>query len=231
MILGSKAVGTVAYLGGLPAVLEQFCWSWGQMIAYNAEWIQPGQYIHYERSAYSDHAPARNALATRFLGDWLIQLDTDHIFEPDLAARLLWTADKYQVDVLSGVYQMKQPPHVPVLFEWTGPEESPGLQPLAAWPGGVKVLQIGSAGGGCLFVRRSVFDRIANELQEEPFDKIFPYSEDHSFFLRLRRLEIPAYAALNIHCHHLRVTPVTFDDLPQPGELPTSEPFPVKGFA
>jgi hypothetical protein len=230
MIIGSKAIGTVAYLGGLPAVLEQFCWSWGQMAAFNAEWCDEGVHIHLERSAFSDHAPARNALVSRFVGDWLVQLDTDHVFEPDIVARMVMIANKHDLDVVSGLYQMKQPPHVPVLFQWVGPEDAPGLQPMAVWPDNVKVVQIGSAGGGCLFVRRRVFDRIATELNEQPFDKIFPYSEDHSFFLRLKRLNIEAYAALNVHCHHLRISPVTLDDLPQNGKLQQSELFEVKGY-
>lgn len=220
----------MAYMGGLPALLESFCWSWGQMIAFNAEWVEPGRYIHYERSSYSDHAPARNALVTRFLGDWLVQMDTDHVFEPDILARLVMTADKYGLDVLSGLYQMKQPPHVPVLYQWVGPESSPGLQPMATWDRSLKVIEIGSAGGGCLFVRRQVFDQIADELKEKPFDRIHPYSEDHSFFVRLKRLGITPYAALNIQCHHLKIAPVTLSDLPQNGDLQTSELFPVKGY-
>lgn len=230
MILGNKAIGTVAYLGGLPALLESFCWSWGQMIAYNAEWVEPGRYVHYERSTFSDHAPARNNLVSSFLGDWLVQLDTDHAFEPDLINRLVWTADNLGLDVLSGIYQMKQSPHVPVIYQWIGPDDAPGLQPMASWDKRLKVVQIGSAGGGCLFVRRSVFDRIVNELNEQPFDRLNSYSEDHSFFLRLKRLDIPAYAALNIECNHLRVTPVTLDDLPQNGQVMMSEPFKVRGY-
>ena len=229
-MIGNKAIGTVAYMGGLPAILEAFAWSWGQMIAYNAEWCGSGTYVHYERSTYSDHAPARNALASRFLGNWLIQLDTDHAFEPDIVARLVHYADSLNLDVLSGIYLMKNEPHLPVLYQWTGPEDAPGLQPLATWDKRLKVVEVGSAGGGCLFARRKVFDRIVNELKTEPFDRIHPYSEDHSFFLRLKQLKITAYAALNIECNHLRVTPVTLDDLPLNGSFQISEPFKMKGF-
>lgn len=230
MLLGNKSIGTVAYMGGLPAILESFCWAWGQMVAFNAEWVGEGTYVHYERSTYSDHAPARNALATRFLGDWLIQLDTDHVFEPDIVQRLVYTADKLGIDVLSGIYQMKSPPHLPVIYQWVGPEDSPGLQPMAMWDEKLKVVEIGSAGGGCLFVRRSVFDQITSELKEEPFDRIHPFSEDHSFFIRLKKLGIKAYAALNIECNHLKVTSIGFQDLPKLGELQISKPFEVRGY-
>ncbi len=232
MLLGSKAIGTVAYMGGLPAVLESFAWSWGQMVQYNQEMLCTGtQYVHYDRAAISDHGPARNSLVSRFLGDWLIQMDTDHRFDPDIVARLVRTADEAGIDVLSAVYQMKNAPHVPVLFQWVG-DGPKGLQPLATWPKEARVLQIGSAGAGCLFVRRSVFDRltVANPT-EGAFDKIGVFSEDHSFFKRCADAGIPCYAAMHIQANHLRVVPVTDDDLPKTGELMVSELFPVGGFA
>ncbi len=230
MLLGRKAIGTVAYLGGLPAVLDSFCWSWGQMVQHNQELFCDGQqYVHYDRAAISDHGPARNSLVARFLGDWLVQMDTDHSFDPDIVARLVRTADEVGADVLSAVYQMKNPPHVPVLFQWVG--DPKGLQPMAVWPKEARVLQIGSSGGGCLFVRRSVFDRLATAYPTfGAFDKVHPFSEDHSFFLRCFEQKISCYAAMHIHANHLRVVPVTEDDLPKDGELMVSDLFPVGGF-
>lgn len=230
MLLGRKAIGTCAYLGGLPAVLEQFTWSWSQMVAYNGEFLDTDRnYIHYMRSTISDHAPARNNLVAKFLGDWLIQFDTDHMFEPDIAARMIRTANEYDVDVLSAVYQLKNPPHVPVLYQWVDTGNGVGLQPMARWDKKAKLIQIGSAGGGCLFVRRKVFDVLCTKYKDGPFDKEYPFSEDHSFFKKCRECDIKCYAAMNIHCNHLRVAPVTLDDLNDEG-LQVSELFPVGGF-
>lgn len=232
MLVGRKAIGTVAYLGGLPSVLEAFTWSWGQMVAYNAEFLADSKkYVHYARSTFSDHGPARNSLVTAFLGDWLVQLDTDHMFDPDIVGRLLRLANKYEIDVLSGLYQLKNPPHLPVLYQWVSGDKGKtfGLQPIAQWKaqpdfeGRAELMRIGSAGGGCLFVRRSVFDRISRKYNCGPFDKVGVFSEDHSFFHRLRELEIPAYAAMNVHCNHLRVAPVTLNDLDHYGFV--GEPF------
>lgn len=218
MLLGRKAIGTVAYMGGLPAVLEKFTWSWGQMVQFNAEMLCEGtKYVHYMRTAISDHAPARNNLVSKFLGDWLVLFDTDHEFDPDIVTRLVRLADAYDVDVLSGVYQMKNSPHVPVLFQWVKIAEDSdelGLQPMVKWDKRAQLMQIGSAGAGCLFIRRKVFDALATAFPKEgAFDKIHPFSEDHSFFIRCRKLKIKAYAAMNVHCNHLRVVPVTLDDL------------------
>jgi len=119
---------------------------------------------------------------------------------------------------------------LPVLFQWmdVGAKEK-GLQPLAHWPKEAKILQIGSAGGGCLFVRRKVFDAIANRYSEGAFDKIFPYSEDHSFFYRCKELGVKCYAAMNIHYNHIKIEPVAIEDL-DISELSVSEEFAVNGF-
>lgn len=231
MIFGRKPIGTVAYLGGLPCVLQTFAWCWGQMVQHNQELLcNADSYVHLARSTFSDHGPARNSLVSSFLGDWLIQFDTDHEFEPDITRRLVDLANEMQIDVLSAVYQFKSLPYLPVLYQWIQlPDGKQGLQPMATWPRDARALQIGSAGGGCLFVRRKVFDRIVSELKEQPFDRRDGFSEDHSFFLRCRLLEIKCYAAMQVHSNHLRIAPVTLSDL-DGIELPTSELFSVEGF-
>lgn len=218
-----RPIGTVAYMGGIPMVYEEFAWSWGQITAYNAEMLAPpGTFVHMTRARISDHAVARNGLADGFLGDWLVMLDTDHVPEPDIVARLVGAANRYGIDVLSGVYRMKGHPHHPVLYEWIpNPDDEDGpevLRQVVGWTIDAGFLEIGSAGGGCLFVRRSVFDRIRDELHELPFEHIPPYSEDHSFFYRCRRLGITPFAALHIKSHHLRVAAVTDADAFMPGK-------------
>ena len=39
MLIQSKTIGTVAYLGGLANVFEEFCWCWGQLIQFNNEYL------------------------------------------------------------------------------------------------------------------------------------------------------------------------------------------------
>ncbi len=116
-LVGRKAIGTVAYMGGLQAVAEAFCWSWGELLAYSAHSLcESNEYIHRDKSTMSWHAAARNGLADRMLGDWLFMLDTDHAFEPDLLGRLLHRLNEHQLDVVTGVYVFKRPPHSPVIF-------------------------------------------------------------------------------------------------------------------
>lgn len=222
---GKKALGTVGYMGGVMAVPELFCWSWGQLVQYNQEFLcDADHFIHYTRVTYSDHAPARNSMARDFLGDWLLQLDTDHMFDPDILARMLRVMKEVDADVLSAVYQMKTPPYAPVLYQ-----ENEGCKVIGKWPDDMEVMEIASGGGGCLLVRRHVFDRINTELKSEPFTRFEGFSEDHSFFRRCRELGVKTYAAMHIECNHLKVAPISLADY-QCDEFVLAAPQEVRGF-
>jgi hypothetical protein len=214
-LTGRKAIGTAAYMGGVPAVLEPFCWAWGQMVQYNAMYVcQANEYVHLDRAKISFHSWARNDLVDRFLGDWLFMLDTDHQPEPDILARLLHRMNEYDLDVIVGIYQYRYPPHPPVLYGWN----SGKLARLGKWNEDAPVQTIGGAGAGCLLVQRQVFDRIKNELHEQPFDVIGQGGEDLAFFDRLKRLNIKAYFDCGVECPHLTIKPVTLKDFKRPGK-------------
>ena len=218
MLISKRPIGTAAYLGGLGFLYEDFAWSFMQMIQYNSEFAcrpSQGEYIHLDRSTTSDRAGSRNVLAQRMLGDFLFMSDADHRFEPDLLTRMLAlfnvphpeTGDR--IDVLTGLYRYRSYPHLPVLYHYdptTGHHAHIGdldfTKPL---------VQVGCAGAGCLLVRRCVFDRIREELHEDPFAEMHPFSEDFSWFTRLRKLGIKVYVAPQIRSDHLLIKPVTDD--------------------
>jgi Glycosyltransferase like family 2 len=203
MLVKKRILGTCAYLGGVPSVGEYFCWSWSQLVAYNSAYVcGPNDQLHYDRALTSFHAAARNSLVKRMKGEFLFMLDTDHLFEPDLLARLLRILDTYaEVEVLTGVYTYKEPPYAPVLYHHT---EDGRILPLGAWDQKAELLQVDGAGAGCLLVKRSVYETIVRETGEWPFDIKLGLTEDHSFFRRLKELGIPAYCAPKVECHHVR---------------------------
>jgi Glycosyl transferase family 2 len=202
MLLANKCIGSVAYMGGVPAVLEDFCWSWGQMIQINSELLcNIGEYVYYNRAKASFHSMARNSLVDAMQGDWLLMFDTDHAFEPDICVRMVHRMNKYDIDVLSGVYTYKMPPFAPLLFK----EEEDQFRVIGKWEGGVDLYPMDSAGAGCLLVKRSVFDKIRKELKQSPFDIEYPFGEDHSFFRRCKKLGINTWFDPRIECHHLAV--------------------------
>lgn len=211
MLIAKKTLGTVSIMGGIQFCHTEFAYSLAQMVQYSNEYVcAPGEIVHLDRAQLSYHSSARNELAQRMLGDWVLMLDTDHAFAPDLLYRMLRLFNYYKLDVLTGVYHMRIEPFLPLLYCWN--DEKDGFQHLADWQTDVDIFQVDSAGAGCLMIRRSVIERIYEELNEEPFSITMPWSEDHSFFVRLRKLGIKAYAAPAIQCAHLRTQPITTDD-------------------
>lgn len=227
MLLANKPIGTIAYMDGLPAHLRNFTWSLVQMIQFNAEALcGPGEYVHYDRATDSFHSFARNNLAERMLGDWLLMLDTDHEFAPDLAVRMLDRLNVYKADVLVGFYQHKARPYAPVIYMRN---KRRLFAPIGAWDTSADVLQIDSAGAGCLMVRREVFERIRKKFKQGPFDITPPLGEDHSFFQRCGELGIKVLCDPRVQAPHLRIAPVTLEDYRR-DEVVLAKPQKVRGW-
>lgn len=220
MLLGRSTIGTIAHLSGGMAEPSLFLKSWGEMIQYNYEYLlDPNQRIEYTEATVSYHSFARNSLVEHMKGNWLLQLDTDISFDPDIAARMINTMDKFGIDVLAGLYLYKKHPHPPVAYGYDPVKDEKII--LGDWQKDSDLLRMRSAGAGCLMVRKSVFDRIKDELKCSPFDIYFdgesPLSEDHSFFERCWNLEIPVYVSPNIWVNHLTVKPLTEKDYDKTG--------------
>ena len=184
--------------------------AWGQLIQYNNEYVcQPGEVVHLDKATVSLHDFARNSLVERMKGDWLWMTDTDHAFEPDIVSRMLNEMNKYGLDVVTALYRHKSAPGMPVIYQWD--ESGKFAMPIGNWDQDITALQIGSAGGGSLMVRRHVFTRMREELKEQPFTRFDAYGEDHAFFQRCQRLGIPVFALPKIESPHLQVQKLTMD--------------------
>ena len=206
----SKAIGTVALMGGIPTIPTPFLWAWTQMLQFNAENMGP---IHYMRTTTSFHATARNQIVDQMKGDWVLMLDTDNEFAPDLLYRMLKRVEQHDIDVLTGLYQFKSYPYGPVLYNWDQngvPNKITGFQ--AQPTDQFNYFPVDVAGAGALFVKLSVFERILSELKENPFDIIPPLGEDFSFFKRLQKLGIKAWCDPALHVGHLSYRAVTLND-------------------
>lgn len=203
--------GTVAYMGmgGIWSLPAAWVSSWTAMLQYNQEHLS--RPVHYARAGTTYHSYARNDIVNRMRGDWLLMLDCDHEFEPDLCARLLNTMRRLDLDVLTGFYQYRTPPHAPTIYHWK--QGGDGVNPIGGWNEEYPVIQVDAAGAGCLMVRRRVFDRIREEIRgEQPFDVRPPYSEDLSFFRRLADLGIKAFCDTRVHYWHLDRRRIDRDD-------------------
>ena len=202
--------GTVAYLGlgGVWSLPSKWVGSWDDMRSYNERHLS--RPIHYDRARTTYHSYARNQLARTMRGDWLLMLDCDHEFDPDLVARMLLAFERNNFDVLTGLYQYKTPPYQPTVYFWA--DEGVGVKPVGRWTEEYPIIQVDAAGAGCLMVRRRVFQRIARELGEQPFDIKAPYSEDLSFFQRLQQLGVRTFCDTRVRYWHMDTRKIDLHD-------------------
>jgi len=217
-LIGKRPVGTFAYIAK-NIIDEPFGFAFAQLVAASHEYfLQPGTYVHLDRSLGSGQIQARNELVQKFQGDWLLQLDSDHTFDPDLAFRMLQLFEANRLDVLVAPYVYKEMPHNPVIYQYVAGEKDP-YKNMVSWGTPemtVRLLPIGAAGAGCLLVRRGVFDRIRSEQGAEPFSPFGKFfTDDFSFFERCRVLGIKCWAAMTVECRHLRMSSVGMDDFDQ----------------
>ncbi len=207
MLIGRNTIGTCAFMGGVMSIPTPFITAWQKMIEYNDEYlIKSTERIFYTSASVSYHSFARNSLVDQMMGDFLLQLDTDIIFEPDVLARMLLYMDRYDLDVMIAPYVYKSEPHPPVMYGFDPKKKDKFI--IGDWDKDADLMQIRGAGAGCLLTRRKVFDAIRMKLNQSPFDiyyskKTGPLSEDHSFFERCWKLKIPVYASPKIAVQHL----------------------------
>lgn len=197
-----KHIGTVAYMGGIMSLPEPFTWSLANMMMFSQEALcPPGHHLHLDRTSLSLHDWARNDLLAKMRGEWILMLDTDIAFEPDLLVRLYSTMVRNGADVVTGIYCYKAEPHFPVLYMHNS--ETDRMEIVGDWSRDSEVFEVDGAGAGVLLVRRAVFERITSELKEGPFDRIGTHGEDHSFFRRCRQLGIKPLCAWKCEVQHL----------------------------
>ena len=203
LLRGKRPLGTIAYIA-TASVPEPFLWSFSQLVAGCAEYVSPpGYYVHVDHGVGSAQIMARNELVKKMQGNWLLQIDSDHVFDPDLVLRMLTLFESQNLPVLMGLYHFKEPPHNPVIYQYA-PDGN--YKAVLDWGqrDQVKLMPVGAAGAGCLMVRRNVFDLIKKEHNADPFSPCPPFEyDDFNFFERCRLLKIPVYCAPQIECLHL----------------------------
>ena len=197
-----KAIGTIwrAWQDSLP---REFADSLVDLALYSqAALCKPGEFINYGHSTVSWFETMRQEAVDHSLGDWILMLDTDHQFAPDLLERLLYVRDKHKARVVGALYVSKHPPmHVPVANLW-GPNGE--ILPLIDFDQNKELIEIGPMGAGALLVNRDVFPEMASKFPNQlPFGTIPGLSEDYSFFKRCKDLAIKTYLAPAIEAQHL----------------------------
>ena len=212
-----RTIGTVSFLASMGYVPTEFMESWYQMVQFNEQFMtsETGE-IYYLRAKGSMHSTMRNWLAENFMGDWLIQVDADHVFEADSAYRLIRHMLEYDAPVISGLYFRKKYPFLPEAHIFH--KKTKMMAPCTAWD--QDVIKVDAVGAGFLAVRRDVFDQIKIDLGEQPFSLKGNYSEDFSFGVRCRALGIPTLLDTTIQVGHLMSQIIDADNFMETGIHP-----------
>jgi len=210
-----KAIGTIgrAWADNCPSYWVD---SYVDMINFNNRYLATGkdEFIHHVKGSVSYHEAMRNEMVEKMLGDWLFMVDTDHMYAPDILMRLLAIMEENKINVLSGVYTYKFQPHNVVAGNWDIKEDGKiAIAPLESLYIEQDIQQVGVVPGGCLLVKRKVYDAIKRHFKRAPFDIIQGLSEDYSFCFRCREMGIPVYLAPRVECHHVIPTVLSVKDL------------------
>jgi len=210
--------GTIAYRGGVPVVYESFLESYAGMIDYNYRVRRED--IRYMATHKTYRHEAAMELADQFSGDWLLMLDTDHVFEPSACLDLITIFEAMNLDLLSGFYQYRAYPYLPVAYRWDKKAMQFNiLNPVPA-KSETNLVQIDATGFGCLIVRRKVLEAVREVFNVNPFDHYrMPglgrrqgplLDEALSFFYLLKDIEkFSLWLAPWIEFRHIAQVPVT----------------------
>ncbi len=146
-------------------------------------------------------ARSRNFLFERFLASdkqWFLSVDTDMVFEPDHVSKLLETAKKNNLDIVSGLYyglDRNTMDSFPVALR-RKPDGS--VPPIPKEDISLGLQQVDAVGMGFCLVRRSVVELLGASVQQGfPFGEVLVdgrvYGEDGTFCYRAQQ------AGLKIH--------------------------------
>lgn len=152
---------------------------------------------------------ARNEIVKDFLErdlDWLLFIDTDMTFEPDLVERLIRAAHPEKRPILGALCFSLQNGNEasPTIYTF---REDGRLGRIFDYPRD-QLIQPAATGTGCLLIHRSVFEKMRGKFSpaypwfQETHVKDLPVGEDITFCIRAGSMEIPTFVDTSIKCGH-----------------------------
>lgn len=154
---------------------------------------------------------ARNNLAKTAIkmdADWVLWLDSDMVFDPDLLQRMLKVCEDNNLDILTAICFRRKPPYTPTIFDRL--EVINGKCSFTAFlsvPEGL--FEIGGCGmAGCL-MRTEVLMDVAAKYGGRPFDPIYGMGEDVAFCWRAKECGYKIFCDSDIEMGHVGTTIVT----------------------
>lgn len=147
---------------------------------------------------------SRNNLAQKALqmeADYVLWLDSDMTFTPDLMERMFKTLKEGDMDILTGLYFRRVPPYTPTLFDklemrgeicsWSQFDHIPA-----------EPFEVGGCGFGCVLMKTDVFFDVQIKMGNF-FAPIGNVGEDLAFCWRARQCGYKIFCDPRIICGHV----------------------------
>lgn len=156
--------------------------------------FQIGSLIYTSRNNLSLQALNMNA-------EYILWLDSDMVFQPDLLERMFHVMDENKIDFLSGLYFRRAKPYSPVIFDKLEMKEDRCVwHNMDTVPNGLT--EIGGCGFGCVLMKTEIVANVFGG-QGDLFTPLFGVGEDLSFCWRARQAGYKLYLDPSISLGHV----------------------------
>ena len=148
---------------------------------------------------------ARNNLARQAIkaeADWVLWLDSDMVFGPDLLQRMLAVCTENDIDFLTAICFRRKPPYTPCLFDrLEKTENGASYTALLSVPDGR--FKVGGCGFAGVLMSTDVLLSVATRFEGRMFDPLPGFGEDVSFCWRARQCGYDIWADSAIEMGHV----------------------------
>lgn len=154
---------------------------------------------------------ARNELARQAIkseADWVLWLDSDMVFEPDLLKKMLKVCKENNIDFLTGLCFRRKPPYTPTLFDRLDKmEHGASYTTIMSVPEGR--FKVGGCGFAGVLMSTDVLLSVAARFGGRMFDPLEGFGEDVSFCWRARQCGYEIWCDSDIELGHIGSMVVT----------------------
>lgn len=148
---------------------------------------------------------ARNNLARQAIkaeADWVLWLDSDMVFNPDLLQRMLKVCTENDIDFLTALCFRRKPPYTPCLFERLQKiGRGASYTALLSVPEGR--FQVGGCGFAGVLLSTDVLISVSAKFDGRMFDPMDGFGEDVAFCWRARQCGYDIWCDSDIEMGHV----------------------------
>lgn len=148
---------------------------------------------------------ARNNLARQAIkaeADWVLWLDSDMVFNPDLLQRMLNVCTENDIDFLTALCFRRKPPYTPCLFDRLDKvEKGASYTALLSVPEGR--FQVGGCGFAGVLMSTDVLISVSAKFNGRMFDPMDGFGEDVAFCWRARQCGYDIWCDSDIEMGHV----------------------------